>query len=783
MNKVFSPAVKLINHLRYPQKLILLGTIVVCIVLVLFSQIAFEAYKKTNLAKMELLGVIFNNQLIDTFEKIQQYRYLEATATPNSIEKKTTLMEKKSEIIRSINLVKANLEKLDSNLNDQKYFEQIKNSISVVEEKIDDISNRAGIVIDIRNLIVSVCDASSLTLDAEIDTYYLADSYCTKFPDLSLNETLIRNLAENIFYRREISATDKNKLYAFKVLMKEYNLPGIEQNQEKTLKKNSSLTNVIEPVKNTLMSEANLALVLLEETILNGKFNIEQQKFREQYTKLLHITHKFHEKTGETLAKLLGERIKKLEKIFYIELVIVVAVLFVFFYLFIGVYLSVIRSIYLLIKGTQKIAKGLLEEKVELETHDELSEIASSFNEMREKLLHVVQSLNQVVTDAKSGKLSNRIDLTGKEGFYKDLFNDINQMSSVFNDVIVDVSSVLDFVSKGNLTKKMSHDYEGAFGELKTYMDHAVDNLEKLLKDIKTATVAISHAVKEIVLGNNDLAKRTDQQAAALEETSASMEKITNTVKQNTENAKGVNDLSKSASIVALKGGSAVHQVVEMMNSINESIHEVSEISNVIDNIAFQTNILALNAAVEAARAGEQGRGFAVVATEIRNLALRSSDSAKDIKTLINTTVERITRGAKLVDEAGQTMTEVVTAVSNVTDIMSKMANASIEQSNGIEQIYIAINQIDLVTQQNSALVEQAARASESLEQQTQHMDELLNVFKVSPLPQEVLSQKEHIKQNYLKIERRKMNLPPPNGIERRKIKTAPPKSDEWTEF
>lgn len=685
--------------------------------------------------------------------------------------------------MRSINLVEDNIEKLKGNLNDPKYLDQIKNVVSVIQEKIDDISSRLGIATDIRNLIVNVCDATSLTLDAEMDTYYLADSYCTKFPDLSLNEALIRNLGETILINRVISPADQNKLYAFKLLMKEYNLPGIEQNQERVLKKNPSLANIIEPIKNTLISEASLALTLIEDTMLSGNFNMEQEKFREQYTRLLNTTYKFHEKTGETLANLLNIRIQKLEKIFYIELVIVVAVLFVFFYLFIGIYLSIIKSIYLLIKGTQKIAKGSLEEKVELETHDELSEIALSFNEMREMLLYVVQSLHQVVTDAKRGKLSNRIDLTGKEGFYKDLFNDVNQMSGVFNDVIIDVNSVLDFVSKGNLTKKMSHDYEGSFEELKTYVNHTVENLEKLLKDVKAATSAISHAVKEIVLGNNDLAKRTDQQAAALEETSASMEKITNTVKQNTENAKGINDLSKSASTVALKGGSAVNQVVEMMSSINESIHEVSEISNVIDNIAFQTNILALNAAVEAARAGEQGRGFSVVATEIRNLALRSSDSAKDIKTLINTTVERITRGAKLVDETGQTMTEVVNAVKNVTDIMSKMASASIEQSNGIEQIYVAINQIDLVTQQNSALVEEAARASESLEQQTKHMDSLIDVFKVSTLSQEVLSQEEHIKKNYLKIERRRINLPPPNGVERRKIKTAPPKSDEWTEF
>ena len=560
-------------------------------------------------------------------------------------------------------------------------------------------------------------------------------------------------------------------------------MPTIEQNQERVLANNASLENVIEPIKNELITQASLAAAALEQTILNGKLNTVPQEFRNQYVNLLNKTYEYHKKIGETLASLLDVRIKNLEKAFYIEITIVLVVLFVFIYLFTGIYLSVMRSIHLLVMGAKKISKGSLDEKFELETHDELSQIAASFNEMREMLLHVVQSLHQVVTDAKSGRLSNRIDLTEKEGFYKDLFDDVNQMSSVFNDVIVDVSSVLDFVSKGNLTKKMTHGYEGSFEELKTYMNHTVENLEKLLKDIKAATAAISHAVKEIVLGNNDLAKRTDQQAAALEETSASMEKITNTVKQNTENAKGVNDLSKSASIVALKGGSAVNQVVAMMSSISESIHEVSEISSVIDNIAFQTNILALNAAVEAARAGEQGRGFAVVATEIRNLALRSSDSAKDIKTLINTTVERITRGAKLVDEAGQTMTEVVTAVSNVTDIMSKIANASIEQSSGMEQIYIAINQIDLVTQQNSALVEEAARASESLEQQTQHMDNLVNVFKVSPLSQEALSQQEPIKKNYLKIEKRKRSALSPNGEERRKIRTAPPKSDEWTEF
>lgn len=772
MKNIFNPSVSLINRLRYPQKLILLGTIVVCIVLILSYQLATQAHKTIVFSQMELLGVEFNDLLISAFEKIQGYRHLEHTVTEGDTEGKKKLLEKQVEIVNTINLADENIKKLKNSLNDPKVSEQIKNKLGIIKEKVDrmSFSTEGGIVNDIRSLMISVCDASNLTLDPDINTYYLMDSYCTKLPSLAEEVALIRDLGEKSLITHSLSSEKQDELYALKILMGEFNLPAIQENLEKVFKESPFLITVLSPLKNEITFEVNSMVRLLEDTMLKRNFNFTSQSFSDQYTKLLNTTYMLHRESGAMLTDLLNIRIYKLKQVFYYDLALVVFGLLIFSYLFIGIYLSIIKSIHRLVKGSEEIAKGSLGEKVELETRDELSEIASSFNEMREMLSNIVLSLNQVVNDAKRGKLSNRVDLAGKEGFYKELFVDINQMSSVFNDVIVDVSSVLDFVSKGNLTKKMSHDYEGSFGELKTYVNHTVESLEKFLKDIKTATATISHAVKEIVLGNNDLAKRTDQQAAALEETSASMEKITNTVKQNTENAKGVNDLAKSASMVALKGGTAVTQVVEMMTRINESIHEVSEISNVIDNIAFQTNILALNAAVEAARAGEQGRGFSVVATEIRNLALRSSDSAKDIKTLINTTVERITRGAKLVDEAGQTMTEVVNSVGNVTDIMSKMASATIEQSSGIEQIYIAINQIDMVTQQNSALVEEAARASESLEQQTKHMDDLVDVFKVSPLSEEFLSLQQNIKKNYLKTERRK-------------IRTAPPKSDEWTEF
>ncbi len=257
------------------------------------------------------------------------------------------------------------------------------------------------------------------------------------------------------------------------------------------------------------------------------------------------------------------------------------------------------------------------------------------------------------------------------------------------------------------------------------------DALRHLIHEIKDSTDTINTASKEIASGNSDLSQRTEEQASSLEETASSMEELTSTVRQNTENAKQANQLAISASDVAGKGGAVVSQVVTTMDSINESSRKIVDIISVIDGIAFQTNILALNAAVEAARAGEQGRGFAVVAGEVRNLAQRSAAAAKEIKTLIGDSVEKVEGGSKLVAQAGQTMEEIVTSIRRVTDIMSEITAASVEQSQGIEQVNLAITQMDEVTQQNAALVEEAAAAAESLEEQAQNLSASVATFKV----------------------------------------------------
>jgi len=287
-------------------------------------------------------------------------------------------------------------------------------------------------------------------------------------------------------------------------------------------------------------------------------------------------------------------------------------------------------------------------------------------------------------------------------------------------------------VAAGELTSQVTVEGSDETSELLQALKDMNESLAKTVGDVRNGTELISTASQEIASGNADLSARTESQASSLEETASSMEELTSTVKQNADNARQANQLAVSASSVAEKGGTVVAQVVETMGSIKASSSKIVDIIGVIDGIAFQTNILALNAAVEAARAGEQGRGFAVVATEVRNLAQRSAGAAKEIKELIGDSVGKVDAGSKLVDEAGQTMDLIVTSIRQVADIMGEITAATQEQSNGIEEVNQAITQMDEMTQQNAALVEQAAAAAESMQDQAQMLAQAVSIFKLS---------------------------------------------------
>jgi methyl-accepting chemotaxis protein len=337
--------------------------------------------------------------------------------------------------------------------------------------------------------------------------------------------------------------------------------------------------------------------------------------------------------------------------------------------------------------------------------------------------------ISTIVQAASEGDFEQRIHEADRTGFILELVRNINRLLETSSVGLNEIGRILDALSHGDLTKTISNNYSGMFEQLKDDANSTVGKLREVIEQIQDSTGTINTSAKEIASGNNDLSNRTEKQAASLEETAASMQELTSTVQNNSENAQHANELALGASDIASKGVSVVGQVVSTMEAINESSRKIVDIISVIDGIAFQTNILALNAAVEAARAGEQGRGFAVVATEVRSLAQRAAAAAGEIKGLIGDSVEKVEDGSRLVANAGRTMEEIVSAIRGVTKIMSEISSASSEQNAGIQQVNKAIGQMDDVTQQNAALVEEAAAAAETLEDQAQSLANTVRYF------------------------------------------------------
>jgi methyl-accepting chemotaxis protein len=490
---------------------------------------------------------------------------------------------------------------------------------------------------------------------------------------------------------------------------------------------------------------------------------------------------------------------------------------------------AVIKPLNVAAQYVENIAKGNIPTKI-------TDEYNGDFNSIKNNLNQCIDAVNALIADAASlskaavdGQLSTRADASKHQGDFRKIVEGVNAtLDSVIGPLNV-AAKYVDDIAQGNIPSKISEAYNGDFNTLKNNLNTCIDAINKLVADasmlseaahegristradagqhhgefrkivegvnqtldmivgpiaaVKEAVEMITTAANEISTGNNDLSSRTEQQASSLEETAASMEELAGTVKQNAENAKQANQLALTASGVAVKGGQVVSEVVNTMSGINESARKIEDIISVIDGIAFQTNILALNAAVEAARAGEQGRGFAVVAGEVRSLAQRSASAAKEIKELITDSVNKTTEGTKLVEDAGSTMQEVVMSVQRVADIISEISAASQEQTTGIDQVNQAVTSMDETTQQNAALVEEAAAAAESLVEQANQLSDVISVFKIGH--ELGISKVKKVESKVSAITHSKVTNTKPNAVEVKATKTFAKTGtdDEWEEF
>lgn len=718
----------------------------------------------------------------------------------------------------------------------------------------ESLAKHNDIIDSIILLIIKIADSSNLTLDPEIDSYYLMAAVVVDLPGMANHLGIARAVGASALSKKNVNKVDRRILIS-KTVKVESQLANVINGMNAIFHENSELKSKLLSQYENTNKEVDIGVTLLTQEILeSNKPSYSAIQYFEKMTQAIDDVYRLNEVLSQELIVLLENRIIKEQSSLYSKLLFII--LFIITGIFLAYFITknVVKKLNESISIFNEIGKGNLDNNLSNTNNDEFGKLFNALNKMqlilkdkgkdvgrlssaiegmttnlmmadtkgnivyanpsvckmlrhREKEIQAVLSTfsvdsmvgsnfdsfhrnpahqqnllgnpenlpytaeiniasltfqliamalkdeqgthigtavqwvdlteekdaqNQVdslIKDAISGKLDSRIDTTAYQGFMKGLGDNINNLMNSIIEPINEAINVAQALADGDLTQSMRNDYGGEFLALANAMNGSIENLSNMVEEIRNASTNVFESAREIASGNNDLSHRTESQASSLEETASAMEELTSTVQQNAENSTEASKLSNSVMDKASNGGSVVKNAITAMSDINKSSKKIADIISVIDEIAFQTNLLALNAAVEAARAGEQGKGFAVVAAEVRNLAQRSAGAAKEIKGLINDSVEAVGQGTKLVDETGQTFSELVTAIEDVSKMIADIDSAGKEQSAGIGEVSAAVSQMDEMTQQNAALVEEAAASSKSMEEQSQSLLDQVSFF------------------------------------------------------
>lgn len=681
---------KLIKNLKILYKFSLV-MVIMAIPIMLLSML-FLDFKTEGIdfAEQEVVGVAYLVPVQNVLKHVSEHRALASASFQNN-RLQGQLSGKRGEIENAISAV----DQVDSKYGQQlavssewasikSQWGNLKNNVSRMNV-VDSAKAHTSLINDILSFMETVGDASNLILDPVLDSYYLMDAIVIRLPSAQSNLEGLRNMLATQEKGSYLSTKDKLDIKVYLSSIKN-DLSTSQRSLEIAFANNTALKSKLGANLNAFLRDSN-AYTDYVGSLLAESSDSAPIDYAQAFSLLaqpLMSWDTLSDAAAVELVAVLNNRVSELTTSLYKEMTLVVICILMAFGFGFWVIRSVTSPMAHAIKVFSRIEDGDLSSDIFVRTTDETGQLLRALRDMQNTL-----------------------------------------------GVIDDVTKMLSGMAAGRMTGRITDEYRGKFEELKIYSNELAEKFSGVVGSIQESASTVKSAADEISQGNNNLSKRTEEQAASLEQTAASMEEITSTIVQNTENARQANDLAAAARTTAEVGGEVVSTAIAAMAEINESSKRMADIVSVIDEIAFQTNLLALNASVEAARAGEQGRGFAVVAGEVRNLAGRSATSAKEIKELIEDSLVKVDEGSQLVNKSGETLEEIVTSVAKVSNIVAEITAASEEQSVGIGEINRAVTQMDSATQQNAALVEEVAAASEAMGAEASDLEGQMAFFEI----------------------------------------------------